>query len=218
MTCLRFRLRRLLPLYLDHAASPATVARIERHLLDCSGCRATLVRLRDAKSLLGELPAVPAPPFERLMSRTPAASPRLSWMVPPVLRHFAADALIASVLFVAFTLLYTHTASARNRAFDLSAFRGVELRRIAETHDPHVIVQGVVSGISGDPNEENRRFRLTDPNDRNAFVVCEVLDGDPQSVPKQGARVRVWGVTRYDSNPDHRWFEVHPVLKVEVLR
>ena len=218
MPCLRFRLHRLFPLYLDRAASPKDVARIEQHLLGCGECRARLVRLRDARGLLAELPAIDAPSFERLMSRPPATAPKTFFIVLPLLRHFAADALIAAALFILFTLLYTHTASARNRLFDFSEFRPLALRNVAENHDPHVIVDGVVAKLAGDFEEENRRFRLSDPNNPRAFVVCELLDGDPLKMPKPGARVRVWGVTRYDSNPSHQWFEIHPVLKLEVLR
>lgn len=217
MPCLRFDLHRSLPLYLDRAATPSLVARLERHLLACGACRARLVRLRDAKQLLGELPRLEAPSFERLMARPPVRAARAAWSVPPLVRHFAADALVASGMFVAFTFLYSHTASARNRAFDTSSFRRVSVRDVAGSHDPHVIVQGVVSHIDGDFDEGSHRFRLSDPDDPKAFVVCEVIDGTIPP-PKPGARVRVWGVSRYDSKPDHRWFEIHPVLKAEVLK
>ncbi|MBV8516533.1 MAG: zf-HC2 domain-containing protein [Acidobacteria bacterium] len=217
MPCLRFDLHRLFPLYLDGAAPSRTTARIERHLLDCSACRARLVRMRDAKSLLGELPPLAAPAFERVMARAPRGERRFSFAVPSVLRHLAADALIATVLFAIFTLFYTHAASARNRQFDFSSFRALAVGQIAATDDPHVIVQGVVSQTSGDTDEGSHRFRLTDPHNPNAFVVCEILDGDPMTPPKPGSRVRVWGVSRYDPSPDHRWFEIHPVLRVEVL-
>ncbi|HEY6140712.1 MAG TPA: zf-HC2 domain-containing protein [Thermoanaerobaculia bacterium] len=220
MFCLRIDLHRRLPQYLDGAAPPRSVERIERHLLDCSGCRARLVRLREAKRLLGALPAADAPPFDRLMVRTQARHPRQPWIVPPVLRHFAADALVASALFAAFTLLYTHSASARNRpfSFDAASFRRVSVTEVAATEDPHVIVSGVVSQLDGDFREGSHRFRLTDPNDPRAFVVCEILDGDPLSPPKPGSAVRVWGVSRYDASPNHRWYEIHPVLKMEVVR
>ena len=218
MPCLRIDLHRLFPLYLDGAAPSRTAARIERHLLDCSACRARLVRMRDTKSLLGELPPLGAPAFERVMARAPERTPRFSFGVPRLIRHLAADALIASVLFAVFTLFYTHAASARNRPFDSSSFRALAVREIAATDDPHVIVQGVVSQIAGDTSEGSHRFRLTDPRDARAFVVCEILDGDPIAPPKPGSRVRVWGVSRYDPSPDHRWFEIHPVLRVEVVR
>jgi len=152
------------------------------------------------------------------MARTPVRHPRRHWIVPRFLTHFAADALVASALFAAFTLLYTHSASARNRPFDASSFRRVDVREVAGTADPHVVVQGIVSDVAGESGEGSHRFRLTDAADGHSFVVCEILDGDPLSPPKPGTRVRVWGVSRYDSSPDHRWFEIHPVLKVEVVR
>ncbi|HJQ41165.1 MAG TPA: zf-HC2 domain-containing protein [Thermoanaerobaculia bacterium] len=217
MPCFRFDLHRQFPLYLDEAASPRSVQRIERHLLDCGACRARLVRMRAAKTLLGELPSIDAPPFDALMARTPAREERRIFVAPWFLRHLAADAVIVSVLFLAFTLFYTHAAVA-GRPFDPSSFRAISLQEIATEHDPHVIVTGVVSELEGDFQEGSRRFRLSDPRDPKAFAVCEILDGDPLRAPKAGARVRVWGVSRYDSNPDHEWFEIHPVLKVEVLR
>lgn len=219
MACYRIDLHRLFPLYLDGAASPSITRRMETHLLDCSGCRARLVRMREAKKLLGELPPVAVMPFERLNLRPRARASRASFAVPSFIRHFAADALVATVLFFGFTLLYTHTASARNRPFDSSSFRAVAIRAVADTHDPHVIVQGVVATMPGDDDDEgSHRFRLSDPNDPKAFVVCEILDGDTSlRVPKSGSRVRVWGVSRYDSSPEHQWSEIHPVLRVEVL-
>jgi len=217
MTCFRIDLHRLFPLYLDGAASPSITRRIEKHLLDCSGCRARVVRMRGARNLLGELPAVDAIPFERLKLRPRASAMRI-FAVPAIVRHFAADALVATALFVGFTLLYTHTASARNRPFDSSSFHAVAIGAVAATNDPHVIMQGVVSVIDADDDHEgSHRFRLSDPRDPKAFVVCEILDGDTLRAPKQGSRVRVWGVSRYDNNPDHQWFEIHPVLRVEVL-
>jgi anti-sigma factor RsiW len=218
MFCLRIDLHRRFPQYLDSAAPPRMAQRIERHLLDCGDCRARLVRLREAKRLLGALPAVEPPSFDRLMARATAPTPRRAVQVPRFLAHFAADALIASALFAAFTLLYTHSASARIRPFDASSFRAVDVRQVAATADPHVVVTGVVSDAEGESGEGSHRFRLVDPNDGRAFVVCEILDGDPLSAPKPGARVRVWGVSRYDPNTSHLWFEIHPVLKMEVLR
>jgi putative zinc finger protein len=218
MACYRIDLHRLFPLYLDGAASPSITRRLEKHLLDCSGCRARLVRMREAKKLLGALPPVAAIPFERLNLRPHTRVARL-FVVPSIVRHFAADALVATALFIGFTLLYTHTASARNRLFDSSSFRALAIRAVASTHDPHVIVQGVVATLPGDDDDEgSHRFRLSDPNDPKAFVVCEILDGDTSlRVPKSGSRVRVWGVSRYDSSPDHQWSEIHPVLRVEIL-
>jgi anti-sigma factor RsiW len=218
MSCLRFDLHRQLPLYLDGAASPRTVERIERHLLDCSSCRASLLRMREAKGLLSALPKLEPPVWGPASAGRPLATPQTKHTAAGTfrfIRHFAADALVASALFAAFTLLYTHTASARIRTFDSSSFRSVRVNDVAATDDPHVVVEGVVSELKGDFKEGSHRFRLSDGK---ASVVCEILDGDPLKAPKPGSRVRVWGVSRYDASPDHRWFEIHPVLKVEVVR
>lgn len=217
MSCLRFDLHDQLPMYLDGAATPKMVERIEKHLLDCSGCRGRMVRLRNAKSLLSELPKLDAPPFQ-IAARPAEAGPHSRFRIPSFVRHFAADALVASALFAAFTLLYTHAAAARIRPFDTDSFRKTSIASVAANHEPHVIVEGVVAEIAGADDEGSHRFKLADPANPRAFVVCEILDGDPLKAPKNGSRVRVWGVSRYDSSPDHQWYEIHPVLKVEIVR
>jgi hypothetical protein len=131
--------------------------------------------------------------------------------------HLAGDIAIATILFGVFALLYTHTAAARGR-FDWSSFRNVPLRELARTSDPHVITEGIMLEKIGDPDERGiRRFKLADPTHPHTFVICEVLDGDQMRIPAAGTRVRVYGVSRFDTREEHRWFEIHPVLKLEVL-
>src|SRR5436190_22576066 len=130
MRCLRIDLHRLLPLYLDGAASPRIGRRIESHLLGCNACRGRVLRLREARAFLGELVPVSAPPFAGAAARARAASPQRR-NVLSLIRHFAADALVATTLFAIFALFYTHAASAHLRPFDATSFRAVSVKEIA---------------------------------------------------------------------------------------
>ncbi|MEK6406526.1 MAG: hypothetical protein AABN34_06145 [Acidobacteriota bacterium] len=42
--------------------------------------------------------------------------------------------------------------------------------------------------------------------------------GESQTDSAVGSRVRVYGVSRYDSQDNHNWYEVHPVLNIELVR
>lgn len=221
MSCFRIDVRRRLALYVDGGVSADQSRSVERHLLDCVSCRAAVVRLRETRSLLRAMSPREAPPLDvatlRAQRDLKAEKPQRRTNLVSWFAHLAGDIAIATVLFGVFAFLYTHTAAARAR-FDWSSFRAVSLREIARTHDPHVITEGIVLETLGEPGEQGiRRFKLVDPADRRTFIVCEVLDGGGMRVPSPGAHVRVYGVTRFDTREEHQWFEIHPVLRMEVL-
>ncbi|HEX8169895.1 MAG TPA: zf-HC2 domain-containing protein [Thermoanaerobaculia bacterium] len=214
MSCWRFDVRRNLFRYADGAASPRVVDKVERHLLDCVHCRATVMRLRGARTLLRGLPQLDAPMLNVRALRTrglaAAKKPVHTWP-----KRLAADFGIASAFFLVFAVLWAHAASARASRRDWSSFRPIAIAELRDTSDPHVITEGIVAGMVGERDENgSARFKLADPNHRDRFVVCEILDANMR-VPKDGTRVRVYGVSRYDSRPEHRWFEIHPVLRIE---
>lgn len=47
------------------------------------------------------------------------------------------------------------------------------------------------------------------------FVVAECMPEIPCAKPKVGDTVRVRGIARFDG--EHKWYEIHPVEKLEVL-
>lgn len=53
--------------------------------------------------------------------------------------------------------------------------------------------------------------------DRAWCIVAECIPRMPCNVPPLGSRVRVEGISRFDAENGHRWFEVHPVESLEVL-
>jgi hypothetical protein len=127
--------------------------------------------------------------------------------------HFIADAAVAAGFAVAFTFLATHVVAARA---DWSSFRTLRIADLRTSTDPHVITEGTIVSREGESDEKgSRRFRL---RDGSADVVCEVLEDARVSVPAIGQRVRVYGVSRYDARADHRWYEIHPVLRIETIR
>jgi hypothetical protein len=207
MSCWRIDVRRNLARYLDGAAPPALTDRVERHLMGCGDCRATVVRLRSARAAVRTLPLV-----------TPSSSEGPVWAGgaqrrPRWFPHFLADAAVAAGFAVAFTLLATHVVAARA---DWSSFRALRLADLRTSTDPHVVTEGTIVSREGESDEKgSRRFRL---RDGSADVVCEVLEDARVSVPAIGQRVRVYGVSRYDARADHQWYEIHPVLRIETIR
>ncbi|HET8774181.1 MAG TPA: zf-HC2 domain-containing protein [Thermoanaerobaculia bacterium] len=221
MTCFRFDIRRRLALYVDGAVTAAQSRSIESHLLDCVSCRAAVVGLRETKVLLRSLPSLDAP--DLAMSTLPLherSAPEPAKPARPkthLLAHLAADIAAVAMLFAAFAFVYTHAAKAHAR-FNWSTFRFVPLRQIPRTGEPHVVTEGIVIDQNEEPDERGvRRFKLADPSHRQAFVICEVLNGAGVRIPPTGTRARVYGVTRFDSRPEHQWYEIHPVLKLEII-
>lgn len=53
--------------------------------------------------------------------------------------------------------------------------------------------------------------------DRRWCIVAECIPSLPCKVPVLGSRIRVEGVSRFDAENGHRWFEIHPVEHLEVL-
>lgn len=53
--------------------------------------------------------------------------------------------------------------------------------------------------------------------DRRWCIVAECVPALACKAPPIGSRVRVRGVSRFDAEKGHRWWEVHPVEVLEVL-
>jgi hypothetical protein len=83
---------------------------------------------------------------------------------------------------------------------------------------PHVVTEGYVSEVRIDPDGD-MTFRLVEDIDHpDPFIVCEIIRPIRISPPMVGSRVRVYGVSRYDGQPDKQWYEVHPVLNIEAVK
>lgn len=233
MRCLRIDLQRRFSLYVNGELESGAVKRIEDHLLDCGSCRTRIAHLRNGHRLAGRLPrftprsdpwaaieaAIDAP---RPSSRRPAdARGRETGLKP----GFALAAISLIALVAALVITYGTRLSEGERAepvvaeaLDLSQFHLVSIADIEQNKRPHVVAEGFVSEVTAGADGDFK-FRLVDDLDSpGPFIVCEIIDPIRLPAPLVGSRVRVYGVSRYDSQPNHNWHEVHPVLNIEVVR
>ena len=94
----------------------------------------------------------------------------------------------------------------------------VNIADIRETGNPHVMTEGYVSEVMVNDEDGDLSFKLVNDLGRpGPFIVCEIIDPIKLAPPSVGSRVRVYGVSRYDGQADHNWYEVHPVLNIEVV-
>ena len=99
----------------------------------------------------------------------------------------------------------------------LENFVPVTIRTIAKTTEPHVVTEGYVTEVKIQ-KDGDRLFRIVqDPEQTEPFVICELIKPIRLPTPEVGSRVRVFGVSRFDSKENHKWHEIHPVLNIEVL-
>jgi anti-sigma factor RsiW len=235
MRCLRIDLQRRFSLYLNGELEPGSIKRIEGHLLDCGSCRTRLAHLRNGHRLAQELPRFtpPSDPWtaieEAISVSQPAASTR---RVVPRLRESAlkpgfALAVIGIVALFAALLIASNKGASQEEesagsmvaeALDLSEFHTVNIADIEQNQQPHVVAEGYVSEVSVNDEDGDLKFKLVDDLGRpGPFIICEIIDPIRLSPPSVGSRVRVYGVSRYDGQADHNWYEVHPVLNIELV-
>lgn len=233
MRCFRIDLRRRFSLYVNGELEPGEVKRIEDHLLDCGSCRTRFARLRNGHRLAEELPRLTprSDPWAEIeaaldVSRPPARRQgSVRWREHGLKPGFAFATISVTALIGALLITYGARAPRGERAdslvaeaLDLSQFHTVSIAGIEQNKKPHVVAEGFVSEVLAD-EDGDLRFRLVDDLGRpGPFIVCEIIDPIRVTTPLVGSRVRVYGVSRYDSQPDHNWYEVHPVLNIEVVR
>jgi hypothetical protein len=232
MKCLRFDIRRSFSLYVNGELESSEVKRVEDHLIDCGFCRTRLVHLRNGHRLAQQLPrftprndpwaAIEAAiDLSKSEKRPTATGLRALWLKPGVaLATILAIALVGSLVAIR-NASPPQEESAKSlvaEALDLSQFHLVNIADIERNQKPHVVAEGFVSEVIADADGDSK-FRLVDELERpGPFIVCEIIDPIKVRTPSVGSRVRVYGVSRYDSQPNHNWYEVHPVLNIEVVR
>lgn len=238
MKCWRMNLRRDMMRYITDELTPNRVRRVEDHLLDCGHCRDRVARLRGGQRFAAQLPRVipqhdlwdaietaidrqegrTAQPLRPISS---AAGWRSLLLNPRFALAAIAGAILLSVIFATF---YRHaeqeSASLRSlEAGDWREFHPVSISDIESNTKPHVVAEGYVSEVRFDDEDGDLRFKLVDNlGEQERFIVCEIIDPIRLTPPTVGSRVRVYGVSRYDGEQDHNWYEVHPVLNIEVVR
>jgi len=231
--------RRELTRYVTDGLTPERVRRMEDHLLDCGDCRDAVARLRGGQRFAAHLPRVtprrdvwdaieaaidredvqPAPslPARRAVRwRAVLLNPRFALTAAAVM-------ILSSAIFVAARF---HAAAEQGpaglktlEAVDWDEFHPVNISDIERNTKPHVVAEGYVSEVRVNDEDGDLSFKLVDRlGEQDRFIVCEIIDPIRLKPPAVGSRVRVYGVSRYDGEHDHNWYEVHPVLNIEVVR
>ena len=235
MRCWRMDLRRSFAKYLNGELEPSAVRRIEDHLLDCGWCRTRLAHLRNGHRLAQEMPRF-TPQRDRwnaieaaIDSGQPATTKKTvfaGWRDVLLTPAFAFSVIGVAALAASVFVASGRRAAGEGRAgtlvaeaLDLSEFHTVNIADIEQNNKPHVVAEGYVSELRVNDEDGDLSFKLVDDLGRpGPFIVCEIIDRIKLTPPAVGSRVRVYGVSRYDGQTDHNWYEVHPVLNIEVVR
>ncbi|HMG36690.1 MAG TPA: zf-HC2 domain-containing protein [Blastocatellia bacterium] len=237
MKCWRIDIRRRLASYLHNELKPARSASIERHLLDCSRCRTALLRLRTG-SAFAQMLDQQKPERDRweaiqtsIQSNAAGESRQAyrasrAWPLFSLLRRPAlVPVAFAAVLALAGMLVLIARTSDRQLlrgmtlALDTGEFQPVSISGIEQSTKAHVVAEGYVSEVKINDEDGDLSFKLVENLDaREPFIICEIIDPIRLEPPQVGSRVRVYGVSRYDNQANHNWYEVHPVLNIELVR
>lgn len=236
MKCWRINLRRDLVRYVTDELPADGVRRVEAHLLDCGDCRDAVAHLRSGQRFAAQLPRVKPQgdawgrieaAIDREDARREPATGGVGWRAvgfgPRLAFAAVAFVLLLSAVFIA---LHRRAASEEEpaglpsfAAADWREFQPVSISGIGSNTKPHVVAEGYVSEVRIDEKDGDLTFKLVDNLDaQDRFIVCEIIEPIRLQPPAVGSRVRVYGVSRYDAERDHNWYEVHPVLNIEVVK
>jgi len=209
--------------------------KLEAHLVDCGECRSRLARLRAGARMARRVPAF-KPAHDRWADIQEALDCNDRGTT---LRHLPRElrgegerrtdsrtisgwALIL-ILVLLCCLLFsirslTLKAARPSASIDTTAFHEVGIAEIDGNSEAHIVVKGYVAEVRIDSEENTLSFKLV-PNlkEPRPFVICEIIGSPGLTLPPVGGQVRVYGVSRYDGQPDHRWYEIHPVMKIEIV-
>lgn len=109
-------------------------------------------------------------------------------------------------MLLAILLLLTQSRTYWNVPLDTLA--------IGHPKHTHVAVSGTVAYVRIE-DDGDIHIKLINPL-TGRFVIAECIPALPCSFrPKAGQRIKVKGISRAD--PEHLWFEVHPVELIELL-
>jgi hypothetical protein len=246
MRCWRMNMWRNFSLYLTGELAPQKIERIEDHLLDCGSCRARLARIRTGHRFAQAAPRFkpqrdPWAAIEAAIDKDSQTGALAGGALPAHGGILAEGGLLASLIRPSFVIIMTAVvililgllavsnrrasiekqglAPSPSEALNLREFHAVSIADMERTTKPHVVAEGFVSEVRIDDEDGDLRFKLVESlRQAEPFIICEIIDPIKIEAPIIGSRVRVYGVSRYDSQENHNWYEVHPVLNIEVIR
>ena len=227
MICWRIDLWQKLMAYLDRELPKQKVRQIENHLLDCGWCRNRLAKLRDGQRLAMQMPefTLQNDPWSRIETAIIAEEfPQLERRKPHLNRMAFAMGLLAAGLVLFGTIFmynryplfnFEKEVNVSLGTVDLQEFRAVNISEISQNTAPHIVAEGYVMEVRKD-DDGDLTFKLVENiNHPETFIFCEIINPIRLIPPPPGSRVRVYGVSRYDGEANHKWYEVHPVLNIE---
>jgi hypothetical protein len=236
-----FRTRRGFVPYLEGGLPPRTAERIEKHLAQCRRCGELLDRLRaghEAGLQFGRIgPEIGRrpPAFEELravigpardargLPVRPAGAFLRALTAPMAVRVLILLVLAQTVLLV---VIYRNTLwRAGGRAAislvngQIQDFTPLRITEFASNTKSPVVTEGIVRDVYFDKEEKTLHIKLVDIQQKSEpFVICEVRSPAGMDIPREGSRVRVYGMARYDPQPGRGWNEVNPVMTIAVLK
>ncbi|HET6266750.1 MAG TPA: zf-HC2 domain-containing protein [Acidobacteriota bacterium] len=223
MICLRYDLWRNMVPYLHGRLDPESVIAMEVHLADCNSCQNRLKDLQQTDALMQQLPKTTTgdlwPEIERAIAEPRTPQPRTehrkAWAISA-----AAAAMILLLAFLGYESGQRPLSRAdRTVTNEPEEFQEIALSEFARTDLPHVSTVGYVSEIKTDETDGDLVFKLVDNLQQpKHFIVCEIIPALKMDAPHPGTRIRVSGVHRFDSEAEHQWYEIHPVLSIEQVR
>src|SRR5262249_5394706 len=229
MKCFRVDLWRKLVRYIDGELPASTVLRIEAHLLDCVDCRSRVARLKRGKRFAESLSPVSHKPdvwpaIEAGINAEAGArkqsSPQPNTSFPVRIRHqmpaFVGGLTVAALLIGIFVLINRRSPLSNEK--ELQDFQAVKISDIQSNTAPHIFTEGYVSDVKSQEDGDLTFKLVEDLKNPDRFIFCEIINPIRLSAPSNGSFVRVYGVSRYDRESNHNWYEVHPVLNIEPMR
>ena len=234
MKCWRIDIRRDFSRYLDKELAPRAIKRIEDHLLDCGECRTRMARMQTGHRFARQMPRVmperdPWRAIEAALEREQGSTPQSPVKQPQLRPHwprlatpkFATAASIIALLMLS-GFVWMKLISPTDWAeppIDRGEFHEVNISEIEHNTEPHVVAEGYVTEVRINDEDGDLSFKLVESlHQAEPFIVCEIIDPIKLMPPPVGSRVRVYGVSRYDGKTDHKWYEVHPVLSIEMVK
>lgn len=74
----------------------------------------------------------------------------------------------------------------------------------------------VIGKVENEVKSTDGDLHVNIQDDNGRILVAEIVPEYPLKTPPVGAKIKVWGVTRYDL--EHRWWELHPVFGWELIK
>jgi hypothetical protein len=205
--------------YIHGSLSALESQKVEQHVSKCKHCNAKLNRLLEGDALAKLIPPIPSKEdgWEKLQAAI--ANEKASKSTKSTSTLLRAGVAILIVSFAGFILWYLAEISSNPLSgFSADEYRKVSISEMPKNTEPHIVTEGYISEVRVDHLEGDLVFKLVESlEEPSPFVICEIIPPFRLNTPQVGEKVRVYGVSRFDPKENHQWYEVHPVMSIEVV-